>query len=91
MNNMEKIVFDYFSADDWDQVRVNIYKYTDCGATLEKVNDTTINIGSIVEGSDVEIGPYTLEYPFTKTDLDAVISTVEDEAEYEWNLANGED
>lgn len=47
-----------------------------------------IKIGSIVEGSDAEIGPETLFFPFTSERLDNVVQEINDEASYEWELAN---
>jgi len=48
-----------------------------------------IRIGSIVEGSDVNIGPYELMFPFFSDDLEDIISQIEIEAEEEFELANG--
>lgn len=49
-----------------------------------------IEIGSIVEGSDVEIGPEYLEFPFTDDELEAVIKRVDDEATFYWKRDNTE-
>lgn len=55
---------------------------------------TGVKIGSIVEGSDAEIGPYTLSFPFSMAQFDATVNEVNDQASEEWDSANedeGED
>lgn len=47
-----------------------------------------IEIGSIVEGSDVEIEPQTLLFPFTSDDLEGVLESINDEAEFYWKRDN---
>jgi len=49
-----------------------------------------IEIGSIVEGSDVEIGPVTLMFPFSSKKLRKTIQWVNDEAVAAWLEANAE-
>jgi hypothetical protein len=53
---------------------------------LEKC--TGLRIGSIVEGSDVEVGPETLLFPFTEKDLDRVVSAINEEASFYWERDN---
>lgn len=45
---------------------------------------TGVKIGSIVEGSDVGIEPFTLTFPFTPEELDRNIERVEKAAEFYW-------
>lgn len=52
---------------------------------------TGVRIGSIVEGSDAEIGPYTLAFPFSMTEFDTTVQVVDDEAGDAWESANGGD
>jgi len=47
-----------------------------------------IKIGSIVEGSDVEIEGRVLEFPFTMDDLDRVVKEVNEEAAFYWERDN---
>ena len=47
-----------------------------------------IKIGSIVEGSDVEVGPLELRFPFPKEDLHKAFESVNDEAKFYWARDN---
>lgn len=49
---------------------------------------TGIEIGSIVEGSDVEVGPEYLAFPFTEDDLDRTVKGIDDEASFYWERDN---
>ena len=49
---------------------------------------TGIEIGSIVEGSDVTVGPHTLMFPFTDVDLDECIDYINKEASFYWERDN---
>lgn len=49
---------------------------------------TGIEIGSIVEGSDVEVGPECLDFPFTKQELDGAVKRIDDEAKFYWERDN---
>lgn len=49
---------------------------------------TGIEIGSIVEGSDVEVGPEFLSFPFTEDDLDRTVKGIDDEASFYWERDN---
>lgn len=46
-------------------------------------------IGSIVEGSDAEVPPEWLPFPFTSDDLDKAVQNIEAEADRLWQEANG--
>lgn len=85
-------VLDFFSAENEEQCKRSIYKYTDCGAWLE-FYDWGIRIGSIVEGCDFGTATYPLRYEdkFTSADIQARIDAVEAEASAIWEWANGED
>jgi len=50
-----------------------------------------IEIGSIVEGSDVEIGPIFLRFPFTSDELDVTVRAIDDEASFYWKRDNEDD
>lgn len=49
---------------------------------------TGIEIGSIVEGSDVEVGPECLAFPFTEDDLDRTVKGIDSEASFYWERDN---
>lgn len=71
-----------------------VYKDTACGAWLTLLTDEAtgtvvgVQLGSIVEGSSVEIGPYDLLFPIAEQDYDDCIQVIEDQAEAAWNEAN---
>lgn len=48
-----------------------------------------VALGSIVEGSDIDIGPYELFFPFTMEQFHNALSEIEANAESEWRYANG--
>lgn len=50
-----------------------------------------LEIGSIVEGSDVEIGGYSLKFPFTDNDLWGIVEQVNEEAKFYWDRDNTDD
>lgn len=52
---------------------------------------TGILIGSIVEGSDAEVQPETLLWPFTAEQLDLAVKNIDEEAGRLWEEANGEE
>ena len=47
-----------------------------------------IEVGSIVEGSEAEVGPYYLEFPFTGKQLDMLVGIVNKTACRLWKVAN---
>lgn len=60
-------------------------------ATPENVQNEQcvgIEIGSIVEGSDMEIGPYKLLFPFSEKELDDTLKSINDEASFYWDRDN---
>lgn len=67
-----------------DRLKKAIYKGTDCGAWLD-FSDTSVKVGSIVEGTDAETNVYELQYPFTLADFWQAAQAVEDEADEIWN------
>ena len=75
------------NPDAWSKA---IYKGTECGAWLRIVDATTINVGSIVEGSDAEFQT-TLEWPFTKDEFWEAVSEINRQAIDAWEEAHAED
>lgn len=57
-----------------------LYKYIDCGPSDIYYSDIR-TLGTIVEGSDVELGPYTFRFPF---DPDSFGKTVERRDNSRW-------
>jgi hypothetical protein len=63
----------------------------------EKANDSNLGnvialeIGSIVEGSDVEIGPVRLTFPFTNEELWDTVNEINEEAKFYWKRDNEDD
>jgi len=50
-----------------------------------------IEIGSIVEGSDVEVGPIFLRFPFTSDELDVTVREIDEEVSFYWKRDNEDD
>ena len=75
--------------DDPEQLKHAIYKYTDCGAWIDW-DDTSVTIGSIVEGSDAEFLE-TFSFPVSKDDLDSWCEELERLTSEAWEAANCED
>ncbi len=49
---------------------------------------TGVKIGSIVEGSDHEVTPVTLSWPFTQAQFEEAVGSINDEASAAWEEAN---
>ena len=47
-----------------------------------------LRIGSIVEGSEVEVSPVTLEFPFSEEELDQAVKGIDEEASFYWERDN---
>lgn len=47
-----------------------------------------IKIGSIVEGSDVEVGPVELKFPFHPNELEQALNDINHEADFYWRRDN---
>jgi hypothetical protein len=67
-----------------------IYKGTPCGAWLKVTRCDAVEIGSIVEGSDAEVGPVRIDYPFTRAQFWDAVKGVNDEACQLWQEAHDE-
>lgn len=75
---------------DSDTLRRVFYKNTAGAWAKVEYRDAKgfLTIGSIVEGSDAEVVPRTLEFPFSAQDLARAIADVEMDAEDLWEEAN---
>ena len=74
-------------ADDEQQMKQDLYRYTNCGAWIEWDEDS-VTIGSIVEGSEAEF-QNTFTFPFESEEAEDWIEELEDLCEQAWNEANG--
>ncbi len=84
----KQAVLEFFEAEDENQAKRNLYKFTDCGAFIE-FEDDGIVIGSIVEGSDNGTETFHLKYgQFDKVKLNETIETIEKQASLIWAWAN---
>ena len=90
IENVEGVLSYFGHGKSSDLSRV-FYKHTECGAWVKvEYRDAKgfLTIGSIVEGSDAEVVPRTLEFPFSAQDLARAIADVEMDAEDLWEEAN---
>lgn len=78
----------------WDEhLSRAAYKDFPCGPWLKTGMDQLnggfyAEVGSIVEGSDAEVGPYRLQMPFLMSDLHRLLEQVNTEACALWKEAN---
>jgi hypothetical protein len=72
----------------WDRA---IYKATECGAWMRLIDERTVQVGSIVEGSDAEVTAPPMVWPFTTNDFWDMVRDVNREASQLWEEANYED
>jgi len=63
-----------------------VYYESEEAVTLS--NCVGIKVGSIVEGSDVEIEPVLFKFPFEVKDWDRSIQNINDEASFIWEESN---
>lgn len=81
-------VLEYFSAQNEEQAKRYLYKYTDCGAWIEFQEDG-IALGSIVEGSESGTTTFKIKYQdFNADKIEEVIKKIENEASIIWDWAN---
>ena len=76
------------SEENFEQVKRNTYKYTDCGAWIEE-DEKGITVGSIIEGVDWGVVPIKLNYPFQIKEFWNALDEVEKEAKEIWNDTHG--
>jgi len=78
-----------FNEENIEQVSRNTYKYTNCGAWCS-CDEKGIQVGSIVEGSDIDTETHNLNYPFDIKDFWDALDQVEKEADQIWKEWNCE-
>ena len=71
-----------------EQLHHHVYKYTDCGAWIAW-DDSSVTIGSIVEGSDAEFSK-SFCFPVDSDVLDAWVNELEALCDEAWCEANDE-
>ena len=86
---MEQLLEQEFGTTDPRLIARAIYNSTACGAWIT-IDGNTLQLGSIVEGSDVDIIADPLIWPFTAEDLWNTLEWIEAEAEAAWIEANEE-
>jgi hypothetical protein len=64
-------------------IRKYIYKDYECGPWIT-LSDGKVSLGSIVEGSDVEIGPFDLKYPIYLMELHRTLEAINNIVQEEW-------
>jgi hypothetical protein len=83
-----KQLADHLGADPTVRsIQRRIYKDTACGASIT-IHVWGVEVSSIVEGSDAEVPPCSLAYPFTGDDFDRAVEHVEEVADELWREAN---
>lgn len=65
----------------------DVYDATECGAWIEW-DDTTVKVGSVVEGSDAEYDR-SFSFPFYASEYDTWIDELEQLTDAAWKEANG--
>lgn len=75
-----------------DEIKEEIYDATDCGAWFTfNEEDNSVQVGSIVEGSDAEFSMPPITFPFNTRQIVQSIEHLENLVEDAWNEANQED
>ena len=69
-----------------DHLERDIYKYTECGAWITWT-DSSVSIGSIVEGSDAEFSE-TFQFPVDSDEIDNWMEELEELCDEAWHEAN---
>ena len=73
-------------AEGWSK---SLYKGTACGAWLALLDHQTIQVGSIVEGSEYEVDPNDLVWPFTREQFWDTVQDIEDQCQEIWMDTHG--
>lgn len=70
------------------EAKRSVYNYTDCGAWIN-CDESGIRVGSIVEGTEDEVEPVKLTYPFSLNQYQQAVESVESEAQLIWMETHG--
>ena len=71
-------------VDDFAAAVNAIYKSTNCGASLQKI-ENGVKIGSIVEGCAADTKYYDFIFPFNMSEFWVTMTAIEKEAVLIWN------
>jgi hypothetical protein len=69
-------------------VEKGVYKYTSCGCTFNDYG-THVLVGGYCEGSDADIAPHSLEYPFSSKAFFEALDAADAAGCEEWNRTHG--
>jgi hypothetical protein len=86
INNFEDLC-KQFGCESKAQIEKAVYELTECGAWIKFTKDG-VELGSIVEGSDAEVGPESLTYPFSIGEIWNTLEGIDNEACALWDEAN---
>ena len=93
-----RILYNYTGCGPWTRLVLTEDRYacyedkgSDDPSLLLDDDIIGIEVGSIVEGSDVEVGPIFLRFPFTSDELDVTVKEIDDEASFYWKRDNEDD
>jgi hypothetical protein len=84
VNDYTELCMAIIEQDDFKLLEKHIYRGTNCGASIQKI-DNGVKIGSIIEGYDAETIYYSFFFPFDTEDFWKDMNEVEKEAATLWN------
>lgn len=85
INDYTELAIAICSEDNWERAVKGIYKGTNCGASLQKI-DNGVKVGSIVEGVDGDGTEYfDFTFPFDMQQFWETLTEVERQAAELWN------
>ena len=84
VNNYSELAIAIVDIDNFAKAERHIYKGTNCGAALLKI-DGGVKIGSIVEGTSAETQYYEFFFPFKMQEFWETMTEIEKEAVAIWN------
>lgn len=97
-----KAFYKYVSCGPWISFTVQDVPATTTGAidipaiensispshTFDHNKCVGIKFGSIIEGSEAEVGPYELRFPFEADQVYKILCMIDEEADYLWDRDN---
>ena len=87
--DMVELLNTTFSREGMNGWSKSVYKGTTCGAHISYPSETSIALGSIVEGCDYGAETVVLEWPFTDEVIWSTLTDIEEECEMIWNSTHG--
>lgn len=89
LNNIHDVA-KWYGVGDPDRIPKSIYKVTECGAWIRWDTESTVTIGSIVEGSDAEFSK-TFTFPVSSETIEDWMEELEGLCDEAWREANEEE